>query len=371
MTVGIYKFYDTRNGECLYVGQSKDIEGRRRRHLSQLRRSKHTIAEFSAWYQENGEFIGHEVLEICENNDLAKNQREMYWFNQLKPRFYKKLPNSNEKWEHSAETREKISKSLLARSGRDKAAVKFYYGECLMCKKSFSSKEDTLVNICRQCHKKCADCILRIEYQEKLVKYYVEERISIRTIYAMYNQSISKGKISSLLKSAGVNVQNTSHLGREMNKNSVQRGVETRAKNASKERAMRGEPPVGYAICANDDCKAEYRKTSSRKQYCSDECISVVRFKRKPRVALAAEELYTLWIAERKTIKEIASLLNCSNATVINLLKQHSIPRGSARFSQGGVVEQENLPLNKARCKHCLEVFSVATLVRHEARCAN
>ena len=76
--IGIYKITNTVNGKC-YIGQSRDIEARRQKHLSAYKSSpdwelyrafkKYGISKFT-----------FEIVEECQINEL--NEREIYWITQ-------------------------------------------------------------------------------------------------------------------------------------------------------------------------------------------------------------------------------------------------------------------------------------------------
>lgn len=111
MTIGIYGFFDKETEECLYVGLSKNIEERFKQHLKLLRGKRHN-EDFIQWWINNNETpsaFEFKILEVCEKHLL--NKKEIYWFNELKPKFYGKSPSENEKWKHSVETKAKISES--------------------------------------------------------------------------------------------------------------------------------------------------------------------------------------------------------------------------------------------------------------------
>lgn len=89
---GIYGIFDKITGCCLYVGQTKGLYSRKVQHLKKLR--LHTaLKSFSTWYLEtesDPEMLMFSVLELTDDNDLVKNEREIYWFEYLKPVFYGK-----------------------------------------------------------------------------------------------------------------------------------------------------------------------------------------------------------------------------------------------------------------------------------------
>lgn len=82
-TSGIYKILNTVNKK-FYVGSSKDIEGRKIGHLSELRRgvhhSKYLQNSWNKYKEENFVFI---ILEKCPQKELI--DREQYYIDELKP----------------------------------------------------------------------------------------------------------------------------------------------------------------------------------------------------------------------------------------------------------------------------------------------
>lgn len=120
MVCGIYGIF-SREDECLYVGLSRDIGQRWRKHLNKLTAGTHPRAEFVEWFDSNGgaEAIVFRVIEeIPEENvsDESLNLAEELWFNILQPRFYGTIPSGANKWQHSEETKEKIRRSAVRRA---------------------------------------------------------------------------------------------------------------------------------------------------------------------------------------------------------------------------------------------------------------
>ena len=118
MTIGIYGIFDTRNGDCLYIGQSKNIQDRWRSHRKRLLAGKH-LKDFTEWFKEQGSDISTlELRELEEtiNTDEAKNAAEIRWFDNLSPKFYGQVPSANKRgWEQAEETKQKISTSVKQR----------------------------------------------------------------------------------------------------------------------------------------------------------------------------------------------------------------------------------------------------------------
>lgn len=138
MTVGIYGIFDAKTDECLYVGMSKNIEQRQKSHLKELKSKRHKRQDFVEWYHNNGavqKLLSFRILEECEANETVLNLVEIKWFNKMTPKYYGKKPSLNEKWEHSA-----VSKDRLSAAQRKNC----FHIECTKCGKMFYSiKPDT------------------------------------------------------------------------------------------------------------------------------------------------------------------------------------------------------------------------------------
>lgn len=146
--IGIYGLFDTESGECLYVGQSSDIEYRVKRHMWNLKSYTH-LDSFTAWFKSTGSDLSrleHRILDECENIDSVKNELEMKWFHNLGPRFYGKVPSVKESWEMSEETRDRIAKSVSEywqtkglSTGRRRLSI---VALCEYCSVEFTSARD-------------------------------------------------------------------------------------------------------------------------------------------------------------------------------------------------------------------------------------
>ena len=107
---GIYGIFDTLTGEYLYVGQSKNIYERKMSNFRRLRGERH-LKPFTEWFVSIGKDesrLDLRVLCRCLDNDDIKNKLEIFWFNELHPRFYGAIPSVNNRWSHSEETRKRL-----------------------------------------------------------------------------------------------------------------------------------------------------------------------------------------------------------------------------------------------------------------------
>lgn len=146
--VGIYGLFDAMTGECLYVGQSSDVEYRIKRHLWRLKSYSH-LNQFTEWFRSidsNLSRIEYKVLDECEDVDSIKNELEMKWFRVLEPKFYGKVPSIRESWQMSEETKRRIAKSVSEywrgsgeSSGRHRLSVAVL---CEYCNNEFTSPRE-------------------------------------------------------------------------------------------------------------------------------------------------------------------------------------------------------------------------------------
>lgn len=148
MTVGIYAFFDL-DGNCLYVGQSSNLEKRRSQHLKHLRGGYHKRKDFVEWFIANGEdALEFRMLAECSEDVDIKNRLEIEYFQHLSPKFYGQVPSLNNRFSHSDETRLRISTSVR----KNLQDLGVYEDRQCICGKYFTAfvKKDT-----RFCSTKC------------------------------------------------------------------------------------------------------------------------------------------------------------------------------------------------------------------------
>lgn len=238
---GIYGIFDTLTEECLYVGQSKNIYERRRSHFKRLRGERH-LKSFTEWFVSIGKDesrLDLRVLCRCLDNDDIKNKLEIFWFNELHPRFYGAVPSVNNRWSHSKETKRKISDGILGHfdrvgskrtkrpkntgirknkrvicvtktssgpkhrhtigSGPRHTSCLVYFYTCKMCNKNFSSRKKKQ-NLSRTfCSKDCGhayDKSLKMDTLDyKKVKDLYESgatQVKIAKMFGVSNATVSK-----------------------------------------------------------------------------------------------------------------------------------------------------------------------------------
>lgn len=76
--IGIYKITNTENGKC-YIGQSRDIEARWKKHLSAYKSSP-SWELYRAFKKYGISKFTFEIIEECKIEEL--NEREIYWISQ-------------------------------------------------------------------------------------------------------------------------------------------------------------------------------------------------------------------------------------------------------------------------------------------------
>lgn len=181
MTIGIYGIFDSFSGQCLYVGQSKNVEKRWKEHIKKLKSGVHSRSDFIEWFNnrdKDSSAFRFVILEICENEYKVKNALEMKWFLDLQPIFFGKQPALNQKWEHSKSTIEKIRKTAKKNS-----PIKMYPYECLICKEYFVSRRLKA----KFCSPYCSTVSTKsryydAEYKNMFSSMYLDDKMSLQEI---------------------------------------------------------------------------------------------------------------------------------------------------------------------------------------------
>lgn len=109
MEAGIYKISNKINNDC-YIGSAVNLQSRKSRHFSVLRKHKHDnmyLQRVFNKYSENG--LEFSILEIIEDKTLLI-EREQYYIDNLSPKYnIRKIAKSNLGLKHSIESRKKMS----------------------------------------------------------------------------------------------------------------------------------------------------------------------------------------------------------------------------------------------------------------------
>jgi hypothetical protein len=201
MTVGVYGIFDSETDECLYVGQSKNIEERWKGHLKTLRSGKHIRKDFVAWFDahdRDSDSMRFEILEICADDDVIKNLVEIEWFQKLTPRFFGKMPTINERWTLSEETKAKISATVSANNPR-----KMYGFICKGCGGEFSTTRPGRLFCDLNCRRKYDKIILADEaLRSELIEKYEIQKMTLHEIARQMN--VSHVTVYNLLDNFGI-----------------------------------------------------------------------------------------------------------------------------------------------------------------------
>jgi GIY-YIG catalytic domain protein len=184
---GIYGIFDTLTGECLYVGQSKNIHERRQSHFKRLRGERY-LKSFTEWFVSIGKDesrLDLRVLCRCLDNDDVKNKLEIFWFNELHPRFYGAVPSINNRWSHSEETRKKIGVRTYEseRCGKHYTCAVYYY-TCVVCNKFFSSPRSK-----RGKHALCSKECMRVHHLKM-------DTLDYNKVKDLYESGVTQVKIA-------------------------------------------------------------------------------------------------------------------------------------------------------------------------------
>lgn len=174
MTVGIYGLFNNKNNDCLYIGQSNDIEYRTSRHLSKLRNGKHKRKEMQKYYDELNDksVLKFFIIEETADEHYIKNKAEMKWFKVFDPLFYGVEPSlESTNWSYSEDVKNKISRSLK-QSYKD------------------SSEECDIEDCNNRCHRGrvvCKKCRSYVERQGSIYVYNVRSQ-QIEDILFLYQE---------------------------------------------------------------------------------------------------------------------------------------------------------------------------------------
>ena len=188
MSSGIYVIEDRETKECLYVGQSKDLAMRQRKHLQKLKNGSHPRKDFVEWFKLNGgDRLQFHIVETELETDAELNSSEIWWFNKLSPRFYGKYPSLNETWVHSQETKEKIQSAMRALPGYIERVNK----TCPQCSKVFETVPSRGVYCSKACYNLNTGPAVKFPPPEEseLRQFYIIEKQSLRALGKHYGVS--------------------------------------------------------------------------------------------------------------------------------------------------------------------------------------
>lgn len=174
MTVGIYGIFNIENNDCLYIGQSNNIEKRVAHHLNKLKNGKHKRREMQHYYDllDDVSNIQCFIIEETQDEHFIKNESEIKWFQTFEPLFYGVEPSLNAtNWSYNEETKNKIRNSL--KRGYQEGSV-----EC--------STEGCTIT-CYRGKVFCKKCLKHAERNGNIEVYNVTET-DIENIISMYKK---------------------------------------------------------------------------------------------------------------------------------------------------------------------------------------
>lgn len=93
--------------ECIYIGQSININDRKNSHLRKLRINKHYNMYLQRIYNKYKDYITFELIEKCAPEILT--EREMFWINKLRPKCNIQIPADSTHFTITDESRKKMS----------------------------------------------------------------------------------------------------------------------------------------------------------------------------------------------------------------------------------------------------------------------
>lgn len=241
MTTGIYGIFGKNTHECLYIGQSRNIEQRWKQHKKLLRNKKHPRKDFVEWFDKNNCAIKKMDFRVVKElpqdvTDKELNIQEIYFFEQYKPKFYGKEPSQHDTWIHSESTKEKIRTSVLKKIYDESGTQERMSKHCPICNSIVVQLKNTYCSVdcykeslnvertsaCVVCHsvmifqrfrKTCSDSchqkLIKLSNgksvtvdEKRLYQLFVVENRSISDIAACFN--VSRPTIYKFLKKYGL-----------------------------------------------------------------------------------------------------------------------------------------------------------------------
>lgn len=135
MTIGVYGIFI--ENDCLYIGKSKEVETRWKRHKSDLINNKHSLRSFNNWFKTSGVEISNLRFLHLENfevyNEKKIREKELDWFLKLSPKFYGVHPNDDNFWAYDPITKKsaKVQKHFRSLNLTREKIAKLYYEDKL------------------------------------------------------------------------------------------------------------------------------------------------------------------------------------------------------------------------------------------------
>ena len=106
---GIYRI--SRNGEVLYVGQSKNVKNRWKVHRHELAHNRHGNVYLQRIANKHGlDSLDFEIVEEVDDDERL-TEREIHWINELNPPCNMVMPKEDDRWGLSEETKRKLSEA--------------------------------------------------------------------------------------------------------------------------------------------------------------------------------------------------------------------------------------------------------------------
>lgn len=143
-SIGIYSFVNTVTG-VRYIGQSRNLENRRKEHVRSLKRGDHHSKYFQRSTEEHGfDVFVYSILEYCDHEILTI--REQFWLDFYKPSgLYNSAPvaDSNHGVVWSEEARAKRSADQIGRTHSEESKRKIgdsHRGKILSAEQSAALK---------------------------------------------------------------------------------------------------------------------------------------------------------------------------------------------------------------------------------------
>lgn len=290
MTIGIYGIFYL--DECLYIGQSSNVEKRLKIHKNRLNNGTHIRKEFSHWFHEyvkNTDLLDFVLLEECNDSDYTKNLLEIKWFNFYKPKFFGREPSLNGKWKHSKETRSKIRESVIKHLQNPPKDKPLFERECRICNREYTTFFASSVYCSETCREIGTEQVVLSNRKKKIIH------------------------------------KNCNRCSRDFNTKQPEKEVCESCLSQIDESSYK-------AYCYH--CKSVFYTIDLSKTYCSRKCSQILFRKENPdylpksnRFGITKEELEYLYHEESMKIDDIAEHFGCKRQTIYNMLNKYKIPK--------------------------------------------
>lgn len=327
----IYGLYDSEDN-CLYVGQSIRHKDRENDHRRLLKQGNHHCNGLQEWYDtaQNNNLV-FKIIEKVEKDSQQLYERELFWFEELKPKFWSKKPGMKFIWDDlSDDVKDKVFSGRRVKREESAQEFKDRYSKDIL--ELYVDNGLTILEVAEK---------LEISYSR--VYSILKETNSVRQSNARQNpfiRSKSDEYLREELSKRIANKESFASISREWNvpastlgtlayelgvytKRVINRGI----LDEYTEEELKDEIERDYIVGNLTSKDLSKRWGVSRKttyttiyKFFPPDGDGYRRAQRKTTKIYDAKKFKKLW--RDKTIKELAAYYNCQEATVIEKAKE-------------------------------------------------